>query len=183
MKKSPTLRLILGDQLNEKHSWFQEVNEEVTYCLFETWSETNYTRHHVQKIVGFFFAMRHFAERLREMGHRVVYRTLDETRESQLESISDNLADLAGKLQAETVEYLHPDEWRLDQDLKLFSENFGGVTNTIDTEHFLSTRTDVEEIFKGKKTYLLETFYREMRRRHGIMVTEDGEPETGQWNY
>lgn len=178
-----TLRLILGDQLNEQHSWFQEVNEEVTYCLFETWSEANYTRHHVQKIVGFFLAMRNFAERLRELGHKVIYRTLDETRELQLESISDNLGQLAERLGVAVIEYQYPDEWRLDQELKRFSENSGGVIRTVDSEHFLSERDYLKELFAGKKTYLMETFYRAMRRRHQIMMTPAGEPETGQWNY
>ena len=48
------LRLILGDQLNSKHSWFLETNENVTYCMFEMRQETDYVTHHIQKVVGFF---------------------------------------------------------------------------------------------------------------------------------
>ena len=59
-----TLRLILGDQLNIKHSWYKETNEEVMYCLFEMRQETDYVVHHIQKVVGFFAAMRQFAEDL-----------------------------------------------------------------------------------------------------------------------
>lgn len=179
-----TLRLILGDQLNENHSWFNEVDQSVTYCMFETWSETNYTRHHVQKVAAFFLAMRQFADRLRELGHSVEYRTLEETREWQLESITDNLSHLAAALSIDRIGYQFPDEWRLDQELKRFSENFKGVIEAVDSEHFLSTREDVADLFAGKKTYLMETFYRMMRRRHGVMMGPDGEePETGQWNY
>jgi len=178
-----TLRLLLGDQLNEQHSWFAQVDPTVTYCLFETWSEANYIRHHVQKIVGFFLAMRAFAERLREMGHTVVYRTLDETRDLQLASITDNLQHLAEELGAETIGYQLPDEYRLDQELKSFSENFGGVIEIVDTEHFLSGRDYLQTLFAGKKTYLMETFYRAMRRRHEVLMDANGEPTTGQWNY
>ncbi len=179
----PTLRLILGDQLNQNHSWYADTEQSVTYCLFETYSEATYTKHHVQKIVGFFLAMRNFADWLRAEGHQVIYRTLDDTREARLESITDNLAALAKQHQADRVEYQLPDEWRLDQELKLFKENFEGVTAAVDTEHFMSGREDVEVIFKGKKTYLMETFYREMRRRHNVLIDPSGEPETGQWNY
>jgi deoxyribodipyrimidine photolyase-related protein len=70
MKK---LRLILGDQLNSKHSWFTETDKEVTYCLFEMRQETDYVRHHVQKVVGYFTAMRNFAEELKKENHSVVY--------------------------------------------------------------------------------------------------------------
>ncbi|OAV44815.1 cryptochrome/photolyase family protein [Lewinella sp. 4G2] len=178
-----TLRLILGDQLNQHHSWFNEVDDDVTYALFETWSEATYTKHHVQKITGFFLAMRHFAEWARDAGHQVVYRTLDETREAQLESISDNLLALAEEIGAKKLGYQLPDEYRLDEELKSLSESFGGVIEVVDTEHFMSTRDDLEEIFKGKKTYLMETFYRTMRKRHQVLMDPSGEPETGTWNY
>ena len=175
------LRLLLGDQLNEKHSWFTETNEETIYCLFETPSEATYCEHHIQKITGFFLAMRAFAERLRELGHHVLYRTLDETKAARLESITDCIDHHARKLGVETFEYQLPDEYRLDEELKLYSEKVGGVA--YDTEHFLSGRGDVADLFAGKKGYLMETFYREMRRRHGVLMDANGEPATGQWNY
>ncbi|MEM6771885.1 MAG: cryptochrome/photolyase family protein, partial [Bacteroidota bacterium] len=179
-----TLRLILGDQLNHQHSWFANVDDGVTYCLFETWSEANYVRHHVQKVSGFFLAMRAFADRLRAQGHRVIYRTLYETRELQLASISDNLAELARTQDAKEVHYQLPDEYRLDQELARFATTFDGQVKAVDSEHFLSERNTVTVLFRGKKTFLMETFYRMMRKRHQIMMEADGEqPLTGQWNY
>jgi deoxyribodipyrimidine photolyase-related protein len=58
IKQTPKiLRLILGDQLNINHSWYSEVNENVTYVLMEIRSETDYAQHHIQKVIGFFVAM------------------------------------------------------------------------------------------------------------------------------
>jgi len=180
----PTLSLILGDQLNPKHPWFERVNDEVTYALYETWSEATYTRHHIQKVCAFFIAMRSFAEELRTAGHRVIYRTLEETKTLQLESITDNLLHDAQKLEADKVRYQLPDEYRLDEELKRLSENFEGVIEVVDTNHFLSTRDDLAELFVGKKTYLMETFYRMMRKRHRVMMEDNGEvPLSGKWNY
>ncbi len=67
-----TLRLLLGDQLNSKHSWFQKTDKNVLYCLFEMRQETDYTVHHIQKVVGFFAAMRNFANELKKQGHNIV---------------------------------------------------------------------------------------------------------------
>ena len=53
-----TLRLVLGDQLNLKHSWFDKKDESTLYVLYELHQETNYVVHHIQKIVAFFSAMR-----------------------------------------------------------------------------------------------------------------------------
>ena len=58
---APTLRLILGDQLNPLHSWFGEVRADVVYVLIEVRSETDYVRHHAQKVLGIFAAMRALA--------------------------------------------------------------------------------------------------------------------------
>ena len=52
-----TLRLILGDQLNENHSWFSSVDDQILYCIFEMRQETNYVQHHIQKVIGFFAAI------------------------------------------------------------------------------------------------------------------------------
>ena len=63
-----TLRLILGDQLNSQHSWFTSTDPDVSYLMMEMRQETDYVNHHVQKVVGFFFAMRHFAKELKQQG-------------------------------------------------------------------------------------------------------------------
>jgi deoxyribodipyrimidine photolyase-related protein len=39
-KEIKTLRLILGDQLNHQHSWFKEINSNITYVLMELRQET-----------------------------------------------------------------------------------------------------------------------------------------------
>lgn len=180
-KNVKTLRLILGDQLNEAHPWLDEVNDEVVYCLLETQSETTYVRHHIQKVVAFFLAMRHFAQRLEEKGHRVIYRTLGE--QPHCHSISDHLGELLEQTAAKRFEYQLPDEYRLDEELKTFCDKLGIPTQAHDTAHFLSDRQAVAQLFAGRRAYLMETFYREMRRRHHILMDEYGGPLTGQWNY
>ena len=42
------LRLILGDQLNARHSWFRTVDDDVVYVLMEVRGETDYVRHNAQ---------------------------------------------------------------------------------------------------------------------------------------
>ncbi|HCY97422.1 MAG TPA: cryptochrome/photolyase family protein, partial [Polaribacter sp.] len=86
MKK---LRLILGDQLNSQHSWFKETNSAVTYCMFEMRQETDYVTHHIQKVVGFFAAMRTFAQTLQDAGHNVVYYRINDANNTQ--SLTQNL--------------------------------------------------------------------------------------------
>ncbi|MCB9287126.1 MAG: cryptochrome/photolyase family protein [Lewinellaceae bacterium] len=181
-QKYRKLRLILGDQLNIRHSWFEEQNEEVLYVLMETLSETGYVRHHIQKIAGFFQAMRAFARELQERGHQALYIRLDE--EANQQTISKNMLHLVEKYGIREFEYLLPDEYRLDMELKKLCESLPAKTRACDTEHFLTRREEVAEFFKGKKTYILESFYRHIRKEYGILMEADGEtPLTGRWNY
>ena len=81
-----------------------------------------------------------------------------------------------------------PDEYRLDVLLSNFSEKIkvenGIATTVFDTEHFLSTRDDLAILFKGKKTYLMENFYRKMRVKHNLLMEDDGTtPLSNRWNF
>jgi hypothetical protein len=59
-KMSKTVRLILGDQLNSNHSWFNTVDESVVYVMMEVRSETDYAKHIFKKSSRFFAAMQAF---------------------------------------------------------------------------------------------------------------------------
>ena len=175
-----TLRLILGDQLNSQHSWFTSTDPDVSYLMMEMRQETDYVNHHVQKVVGFFLAMRHFAKELKQQGHRVIYLRLDDPDNQQ--SLAAQLPLLIEKEGITRFEYQLPDEFRLDQLLQSTCASLGIPCQAVDTEHFLTSREFLNDFFKGKKTFLMETFYREMRKKYQVLM--DGkEPITGQWNY
>ncbi|MES2520483.1 MAG: cryptochrome/photolyase family protein [Bacteroidota bacterium] len=170
-----TLRLILGDQLNHQHSWYQQKDENVSYVMMEIRQETDYVNHHIQKIIAFFTAMRAFAEDLRSQGYQVIYLKLDDEKNTQ--SLIRNLDNLIQKLDIETFEYQQPDEYRLSEQLKDFAKKSG-----CDTEHFMISPSGFSDFFKGKKTFLMENFYRMMRKKYSILM-DGSEPLTGQWNY
>ena len=98
-----TLRLILGDQLNAQHSWYASVSESTVYCMFEMRQETDYVKHHIQKVVGFFAAMRAFSEELKSQGHIVIYVTLDEA--SNHQDLKENITALITSQDIEKFEY------------------------------------------------------------------------------
>ena len=46
-----TLRLLLGDQLNAAHPWFDTASDNVVYFMAEMRQETDYAPHHIQKVL------------------------------------------------------------------------------------------------------------------------------------
>jgi len=175
-----TLRLILGDQLNIKHSWFKKANEDIIYCMFEMRQETDYVIHHTQKVIGFFAAMRQFAEDLESQNHCVIYFKINEKKNTQ--NLSKNISALIREHGIEHFEYIFPDEYRLDEQLQSFCNSLDISSKATSAEHFYTKRHDLKTFFDGKKQYLMEHFYRSMRKKHDILMVGD-QPEGGKWNY
>lgn len=178
------LRLILGDQLNPLHPWFDEVRDDVVYVLMEVRQETDYVLHHAQKILAIFAAMRDFSRQLRDAGHRVRHIAIDSP--SNRQSITDNLDALLAHYQAKAVQYQEPDEWRLDAQLATWRGHAiarGLCCEMVGSHHFLTARDEAARLFEGRNTWLLEHFYRHMRRLHAVLMAAPNKPAGGQWNF
>ena len=175
-----TIRLILGDQLNASHPWFETVDPSVVYTLMEMRQETDYALHHIQKVIAFFGAMRNFAAHLSAAGHTVAYFKIDDPQNTQ--NLSDNLDFLIKKHSASRFEYQYPDEYRLDEQLKAFADQCDLPTAAVDTHHFMTSRTALADFFAGKKQMVLEFFYRDMRKKFNLLM-QGGQPEGEQWNF
>ncbi len=175
-----TLRLILGDQLNSNHSWYETIDDSVTYVLMEIQTETDYANHHIQKIVGFFTAMQEFAKDLKSKNNNVIYIHIND--ENNLQSFDKNLEFLIYEQHFTNFEYQLPDEYRVDEVLKNFCKTISISNSVVDSEHFYTTRNELGTFFDGKKTFLLEFFYRALRKKHNVLMEGD-KPVTGQWNY
>ena len=182
MKRSAQcLRLILGDQLNPEFHWFKQVDGEIVYLMFEMRQETDYVLHHAQKVVAIFAAMRQFAASLKRAGHRVHYVAIDDPR--AVAPLTQQLSDAMRAYQANALEWQEPDEWRLDQQLQTWAKQQPFATRILFADHFLTSRYAVRDLFGQRKHWLMETFYRQMRRTHQILLSGDGQPIGGQWNY
>ena len=174
------LRLILGDQLNIKHSWFNDVGPDITYLMAEMRQETDYVTHHIQKVVAFFQSMREFSEDLKEKGHHVSYLNINDSDNPQaLDKIIQQQIEL---IKADKFEYQLPDEFRLEQQLIAICEELSIDSEAYDSEHFFTTRYELKDFFDGKKQLIMESFYRMMRKKHDIMMV-NGQPDGGKWNF
>ena len=174
-----TLRLILGDQLNAKHSWFNEKDDDVLYLIAELPQETTYVKHHVQKLCAFFSAMQNFAKALEKAGHQVTHLTLDDT--CALDSLDSLIQKLAKENSISKFEYQRPDEYRLLAQLQ--DIDLGDVeTEQFDTEHFILPFDDIDQHFTKDKGTRMESFYRKMRTRFDVLM-DNGAPLGEQWNF
>lgn len=176
MKK---LRLILGDQLNSEHSWFSEKDENTVYLMAEMRQETDYVKHHIQKVVAFFMSMRNFATFLQSSGHEMIYFKISD--KENLHNLEDIISSCIEKNKIELFEYQLPDEYRLDEQLKFICNQLKIPSKVYDSEHFFTPRNDVANFFEGKKQLLMENFYRDLRKKHHYLMN-GSKPEGNIWN-
>ena len=174
------LRLILGDQLNASHSWYEMKSDEVLYVIAELHQETCYAKHHIQKICSFFAAMQRFADALEQAGHQVLYLTLDDT--AEFKTLPELLNCLIDEYQISKFEYQLPDEYRLRTQLWHFCQSLNITYQTYETEHFYLSEQEVTNYFKANTAHRMEHFYRKMRLQFDVLM-EQQQPLGGQWNF
>lgn len=181
MKNSyKTLRLILGDQLNYRHSWFRDADPSVLYVIAELHQETNYVRHHIQKVCGFFAAMKAFAEHLSAQGHQVLHLDLDQT--DEFTDLNTMISHLTSQYAVTLFEYQQPDEYRLSQQLQSLQLNSSIDVCCHDSEHFLLAHEELAKYLNPNRHNRMESFYRKMRKRFNILM--DGDQPLGErWNF
>ena len=171
------LALVLGDQLSSGLSALLKTDKaQDIVVMAEVIGEAAYVPHHPKKIAFTFAAMRKFAEALRAQGWTVAYTKLDDPENTG--SITGELIRRAAEYDAVGVVYTEPGEWRLIAALGDIPLKSHSLPDT----RFIATHQEFEDWAEGRKQLRMEYFYRDMRRKTGLLMDGD-KPEGGKWNY
>jgi deoxyribodipyrimidine photolyase-related protein len=171
------LVLVLGDQLSPNVAALvrAERTRDVV-VMAEVMEEASYVPHHPKKIALFFAAMRKFARRLEADGWRVLYTRLDDP--GNAGSIPGELLRRAAETGATEVLATEPGEWRLIARLN----EVPLTLHLFEDDRFLASHAEFAAWAEGRKQLRMEWFYREMRRKTGLLMEGDA-PAGGKWNY
>jgi deoxyribodipyrimidine photolyase-related protein len=176
------LRLMLADQLSQTVSCLDGINPDAdTVLMCEVRQEATYVRHHKKKIAFLFCAMRHFANELRERG--IAVRHVQLTDSLNTHSIDGEVKRAVAELKASSVVATEPGEFRLLQVMEAWQLTLGIPVEIRADKRFLADHAAFAAWAKGKKQLRMEFFYREMRKKHQILLERDGAPSGGDWNY
>ncbi len=173
--------MVLGDQLSHDLSSLRDAEPGDVVLLAEVLAECTYVRHHPKKIVLILSAMRHFAAELSARGLRVDYVRLDDTDNTQ--SFRGEMARAVARHAAESVVVTEPGEWRVLEDMQGWHEAVGRPVEIRADDRFLCSIRAFRDWAAGKRAWRMEFFYRDMRRRHALLLDADEQPEGGRWNY
>lgn len=178
--KTDTLVLVLGDQLAPDIAACKAAPDDATILICEVAAETTYVRHHKKKIAFLFSAMRHFAEEMRARGRDVIYRRLDDAPVAA--TMTDAVLDAIRKTGAKALHATRAGEWRLVREMEDWPQSLGVAVHVHEDDRFICARKDFELWAEGRKSLRMEYFYRDMRRRTGLLMDGD-DPVGGRWNF
>jgi deoxyribodipyrimidine photolyase-related protein len=175
------LILILGDQLTRSIAALSAANQKTDVVLMvEVREEATYVRHHKKKIAFLFSAMRHFADELEDAGWRVDYVKLDDPQNSG--SFAGEVRRALDRYDCDGIYVTEPGEWRVRADMGTWQETFERPVTILADTRFICSHTEFEDWAKGRKQLRMEYFYREMRRKTGLLMEGD-KPAGGKWNF
>ena len=181
MTRKSVLVPILGDQLTRTLASLKGMQKDDTVILMmEVWEEATYVRHHKQKIVLIFSAMRHFAAELRDAGWTVDYIKLGDDGNSG--SFSGEVARAIERHDPCKLRVVEAGEWRVQQAIEEWPDKFACEVEILPDDRFICSKSEFRDWAEGRKHLTMEHFYREMRRKTGLLM-EGEKPAGGDWNY
>jgi deoxyribodipyrimidine photolyase-related protein len=176
-----SLVLILGDQLNIDNPALDHFDPAIDRVLMvESRAEGAQVWSHKTRIALFLAAMRHAAQRMRTEGKVVCYRDLAA---SGTRSLTQVVADELAQARPQALVVCEPGEYRLLTELQQVCGQAGVPLQVRPDTHFLISRDEFVAWAGSKKQFLMEMFYRMMRKRTGYLMQADSEPEGGRWNF
>ncbi|MBL36622.1 MAG: cryptochrome/photolyase family protein [Oceanospirillaceae bacterium] len=184
------LGLILGDQLSDSLATLRVLDAgNDVIVMAEVPEEATYVRHHKQKIALLFSAMRHFAARLQDAGWQVRYYDYRQSVSLGFRSLVDVLAatvkeqNSTGQNKVSEIVLTRCGEYHLQHAIDHhWSDQLGLPVSVYEDDRFISTPEEFAQWAEGRKQLRMEYFYREMRRKTGLLM-EAEQPLGGQWNF
>ena len=171
---------VLGDQLSHGLASLKPGPAGAVVLMVEVADETRYVRHHQKKIALILSSMRHFANELRELGWNVDYVKLDDA--GNTGSFTGEVVRAAARHGVSELRVTEPGEWRVATMIDGWAAATGVPVEVVADDRFLCSRADFAEWATARKRLIMEDFYREMRKRTGLLMAF-GKPVGARWNF
>ena len=168
---------VLGTQLHPEAGPLGRAPEGSRVLLIEAHDFARRMRYHHQKLTIVFAGMRQFRDELRERGYDVEY--------VQADTFGDGLETYFERHPDDELVQMRSPSHRSAETFETLADDAGGSLEVVPNELFVGTREAFDRWANetDREPFRHETFYRWMRRQTGVLMTDDGDPVGGEWNY
>ncbi len=177
------LVIVFGDQLDRNSAVFDDFDPACD-CVWmaEAVGEVEHVWTHKVRAAFFLSAMRHFRDDLHRRGYPVCYHELGPRGKGPDSLHAALAADLPTLAPTDGAWAVCPGEYRVKKMLEATCGEAGVDLHWVEDRHFLCSLDEFNRWADGRKQLVMEFFYREMRKRTGVLM-EGRKPVGGEWNF
>jgi deoxyribodipyrimidine photolyase-related protein len=152
------LFFILGNQLFPL-KYVDRYKKDHLFYMAEDYELCTYEKHHKQKILLFLSSMRSYAETLKNDGYKITYSKIED------KNFKDTYLDKVNNI--------------------ILTKEINEISSfdIIQSPMFLNSREEFKNYLHRSKKPFMATFYKEVRRKSGILIGADGTPIGGKWSF
>ena len=171
-----TLGIILPDQLSFNNPVLSSIDDKDFLLLYEPMSAFYEIKSHKQKIVFLISALRHFKQKITH--ENILHKKI----EKKPQSLDKYLKEIHDSNSFSVLYISKPSDFKTLKDLMYFCQSNNVELKVLEDKKFITTNKDFEIWSEGKKTTILEFYYRWLRKKHNILMTDDAKPIGDKWN-
>ena len=174
------LFFILGNQLFPS-KYLNRFKKDHLFFMAEDYQLCTYEKHHKQKILLFLSSMRSHADTLKKDKFKLEYIKIEDK-----EFKDDYLKKLKKIIDSKKIKEISSFEVEdkfFEKKINQFLKKEKIKWNIIQTPMFLNSREEFKQYLSKSKKPFMATFYKDVRKKSGILMGSDGNPIGGKWSY
>ncbi|MDC0216235.1 cryptochrome/photolyase family protein, partial [Candidatus Pelagibacter sp.] len=174
------LFFILGNQLFPL-KYVHRFKKDHLFYMAEDYELCTYEKHHKQKILLYLSSMRSYADSLKSNNYKIKYFKIQDKYFKS--SYFYKLKNVLDKKNINEVSSFEVEDKFFEKKLKNFFLKLKINWNIIETPMFLNSRGDFKKYLSKSKKPFMATFYKEVRKKSGVLMGSDGMPIGGKWSF
>jgi len=174
------LFFILGNQLFPL-KYIDRYKKDHLFFMSEDRGLCTYEKHHKQKILLFLSSMRSYADELNKNKYNLKYYKIEDKEFNDDYIIKVKKIISSNKITE--VSSFEIEDKLFEKKIQDFLKKEKIIWNIISTPMFLNSRTEFNDYLKKSKKPFMANFYKEVRRKLGILMGADQNPIGGKWSF
>jgi len=174
------LFFILGNQLFPL-KYIDRYKKDHLFFMSEDRDLCTYEKHHKQKILLFLSSMRSYADELNKNKFNLKYYKIEDKEFNDDYIIKVKKIISSNKITE--VSSFEIEDKLFEKKIQDFLKKEKIIWNIISTPMFLNSRTEFNDYLKKSKKPFMANFYKEVRRKSGILMGADQNPIGGKWSF
>ncbi len=174
------LFFILGNQLFPS-KYLNRFKKDHLFFMAEDYQLCTYEKHHKQKILLFLSSMRSHAENLKKDKFKIEYIKIED-KEFKDDYIK-KLKKIINSKNIKEISSFEVEDKFFEKKIYQFLKKEKIKWNVIQTPMFLNSRDEFKQYLSKSKKPFMATFYKDIRKKSGILMGSDGNPIGGKWSF